>query len=98
MEYRLAEFGRVFSTRDKGAATLADFRRKLGETHVESATIDFDDVLSVSYSFVDEFIGELVEVAGIAPRLVNVSPATMSTIERSLRTRGLSPDALMSIA
>jgi hypothetical protein len=69
---------------------LADLREKARGVPLETVVIDFNGVRSVSYSFVDEFIGELVQSAGTnAPRCVNVSAGAARTIERSLRRRGL---------
>ncbi len=52
--------------------------------------IDFDGVLSASYSFIDEFLGALIQQIGdSAPEVTNVPPAVASTIERSLTRRGL---------
>jgi anti-anti-sigma regulatory factor len=91
MLYRLADHGLVFSTRDRGARMLADLRETAGAS---TATIDFADVRSLSYSFVDEFVGQLIQDAfasGDLPTLVNLPPAVARTIERSLRRRGLDP-------
>jgi hypothetical protein len=91
MRYRLADHGLVFSTRDRGARILADLREKTAS--VATVAIDFSDVRSVSYSFVDEFIGELMQHAPEteAVTLVNVPPSAARTIERSLRRRGIDP-------
>lgn len=99
MEYRLAEHGLVFSTRDRGARVLADFRERTRGVPLETVRIDFSDVRSVSYSFIDEFIGELAqETRAAGPRCVNVSATGASTIERSLRRRGLSVEHFLSDA
>ncbi len=90
MQYRLADQGLVFSTRDRGARVLADVRTKIGNAPMESVTIDFAGVRSVSYSFIDEFIGELMQsAAASAPKLVNVPTSAARTIKRSLRRRGV---------
>lgn len=97
MEYRLANQGLVFSTRDRGARVLADLRKKTRGVALESVRIDFGGVRSVSYSFIDEFIGELAQTSGAAaPRCINVSPAAARTIERSLRRRGLAFEQILA--
>lgn len=99
MEYRLADQGLVFSTRDRGARMLADLREKTHDVPLETVRIDFDGVRSVSYSFVDEFIGELAQTAGAdAPKCINVSPAAARTIERSLRRRGIAIEHILADA
>jgi anti-anti-sigma regulatory factor len=99
VQYRLADHGLVFSTRDRGARMLADILEKLGAAPIESAVIDFASVHSVSYSFVDEFIGGLMQRAGASPpTLVNVSESAARTIERSLRRRGLDADNVITTA
>ena len=99
MEYRVADQGLVFSMRDRGARMLADLREKARNVPLDDVRVDFEGVRSVSYSFIDEFIGELAQTAGTeAPRCINVSPATARTIERSLRRRGIDIDRILSDA
>lgn len=91
MRYRLADKGRVFSTRERGARVLADLEAEFGRTHSEPVTIDFAGVVSISYSFADEFVGELNDRAAAGrlprPQLENVDPRLQRVIDRSLRTR-----------
>jgi hypothetical protein len=88
MEFRLADHGLVFSTRDRGKAMRADLLVDLAPT--ETVVIDFSDVLSASYSFLDEFVSILAEeLQPRRPELVNVSETILETIARSLRHRGL---------
>ena len=76
---------------------LADLSEKTRGVPLETVRIDFGRVRSVSYSFVDEFVGELAQKAGTgAPRCINVSPAAARTIERSLRRRGLSVEHILA--
>ncbi len=76
---------------------LADLREKTRDVPLETVRIDFGGVRSVSYSFVDEFIGELAQAAGTnAPRCINVSPVAARTIERSLRRRGLDSEQILA--
>ena len=97
MQYRLADHGLVFSTRDRGARMLADIREERGDSMM-SMTIDFSGVRSLSYSFVDEFLGEMLQDAAAHhahPVLTNVPPTVSRTIERSLRRRGLDAEKLL---
>jgi len=88
MKFRLADHGLVFSTRDRGKAMRADLLADLASA--ETIVIDFDEVLSASYSFLDEFISILTEeIQPRRPELVNVPETISETIERSLRRRGL---------
>jgi hypothetical protein len=88
MEFRLADHGLVFSTRDRGKSLRAELLSELASTDV--VVIDFGEVLSASYSFLDEFVGVLVEqLRPRRPELVNVSETVSETIERSLRRRRL---------
>ncbi len=98
MRYRLADHGLVFSTRDRGARILADLRKQTGDgCALSSVEIDFTGIRSLSYSFVDECIGELMQQAEDAtPTLVNVPPSVARTIERSLRRRGIDADAVLT--
>jgi hypothetical protein len=78
---------------------LADLREKTRDVQMETVQIDFDGVRSVSYSFIDEFIGELVQAAGAkAPRCINVPSDAARAIERSLKCRGLEAEHVLSDA
>lgn len=97
MEFRLADHGLVFSTRNRGKAMRADLLAHLAPA--EAIAIDFDEVLSASYSFLDEFVSVLAEE--IRPRrlaLTNASETISETIERSLRRRGLDPKIAAPLA
>lgn len=92
MKFALKSFGVVFSTRDRGARMLEAVEPHLARG--EHLVIDFADVMSVSYSFADEFVGELLEraAAGMYPRepaLEHVDAAVYRTIAKSLHNRGL---------
>lgn len=93
MRIELASYGRVFSTRDHGLRLLAEIEHEL--SGAESIVVDFRDVLSVSYSFADEFVGGLAQRAQAgATAHVTVEHADGSirdTIELSLRKRGIEP-------
>jgi hypothetical protein len=96
VEYRLASHGLVFSTRDRGKRVLADLREKSRGVPLETVLIDFAGVRSVTYSFIDEFIGALAQTTDRqVPRCINVPPEAARTIERSLRRRGLGIDRVL---
>ena len=91
MRFRLTDYGEVFSTRPRGAELLA-----LLEQQASAATvieIDFDGVKSVSYSFADEFVGELAERASrdanYEVALAHVPQRAERVIFGSLERRGL---------
>lgn len=100
MRYRLADHGLVFSTRDRGSRVLADLREKMGNAPDVQVQIDFAGIRSVSYSFVDEFVGELMQAIdaadAIVPAFVNVPASAVRTIERSLRRRGVDTELCLS--
>jgi hypothetical protein len=74
----------------------AELLEKMGDGPA-TVTIDFASVQSASYSFLDEFVGKLVEsMAPDAPKLVNVPPMIARTIESSLRRRGLDADGTLA--
>jgi hypothetical protein len=93
MRIELASHGRVFSTRDRGSRLLGEIEHEL--RGAESIVVDFRDVLSVSYSFADEFVGGLSEraQAGMAARVTveHADGSIRDTIELSLRKRGIEP-------
>lgn len=96
MRFSLVDHGLVFSTRSRGSRMRADLLEMMGGGSPQ-VTIDFDGVQSASYSFLDEFIGKLVEsMTPNAPRLVNVPPMIARTIESSLRRRGLDADGTLA--
>lgn len=93
MRFRLNDYGEVFSTRSRGAELLA-----LLEEQAETASvieIDFDGVKGLSYSFADEFVGELAQrVSGtdrpaVEIALAHVSERAERVILGSLERRGL---------
>lgn len=59
--YTVVERGRTFSTRPRGAELRESLLQEMkGAEHV---TLDFSGVLSISYSFADEFVGRLEQAA-----------------------------------
>jgi hypothetical protein len=89
VQFSLSDFGRVFSTRDRGAEVRQATLDRLNGEPVSTLCIDLDGVLSLSYSFVDEYIGELATGGGQSPSFANASALTARTIARSLENRGL---------
>lgn len=95
MRFRLHDRGTVFSTRPRGAALLAEL-----ENEADTATVvevDFGGVESISYSFADEFVGELVQRVDRGDytfdvTLEDVAPQLRRIILRSLANRGLESD------
>jgi len=94
MRYRVADHGRVFSTRDRGAQIFSDF--SAFSAHASGGTdvvLDFADVLSMTPSFADEFIGELLVRSArgeiVMPALENLAPAPLRSVERCARARGV---------
>lgn len=70
---------------------------ELGDPSTAALTFDFESVISASYSFVDELIGEIVaRMYPNAPRVINASPTVIDTIERSLRNRGLDHERILA--
>jgi hypothetical protein len=92
MRFKLTDYGEVFSTRPRGAELLA-----LLEEQARSASvveIDFEGVKGVSYSFADEFVGELAERnskrnAKFEIALAHVPRSAERVIFGSLERRGL---------
>jgi hypothetical protein len=90
MQLRLAEYGLVFSTRDKGERLRDELLEKIEDLSTVELVFDFADVMSASYSFVDELVGETAErMVPNTPSIINASPSIVETIERSLRNRRL---------
>jgi STAS-like domain of unknown function (DUF4325) len=96
MQYRLADYSRVLSTRVRGARMRSELLEKIAAAPTGTVIIDLDGVLNASYSFVDEFFGKLAQTLGEGfPELVNVPPVVARTIDRSLRRRGVDADLVL---
>jgi len=97
MRFTLADYGKVFSTRPRGAELLAVVESQAPRGVV--VEIDFEGVQSVSYSFVDEFLGALVERASrpnaFDVAVINAPTRFQRVIDGSLASRGLD-DALLA--
>lgn len=88
--YRLHERGRTFSTRPRGADMRVALLREAGAA--ESVELDFSRVLSVSYSFADEFFGSLSasQASGELPfalTVVGASDEVARVLERAATNR-----------
>ncbi len=90
--YRLSDFGSTFSTRPRGVELRnALIKQACDETIVK---IDFSNVLSISYSFADEFAAGLVEGSAdgsvpFAVDLVGISDEVARVIDRAIANRRL---------
>jgi hypothetical protein len=92
MRYRVADHGRVFSTRDRGKRCLSDFVT-FYDRHDGSVVLDFDGVRSMTPSFADELVGELLVRSARSeirmPTLENLGPQPLRSVERCARARGV---------
>jgi hypothetical protein len=90
--FQLSDHGTAFSTRAFGAQLLDELIQAADE-HT-SVVVDFRDVRLVSYSFADEFVGNLAtrwqsSELSFAPTLMNVSINPQRIIRRSLANRNI---------
>lgn len=90
---RLSEFGSTFATRPRGLELREDLIRRVGQQ--TSITIDLVGVLSLSYSFADEFVAALLEESrnGRVPfhvEIVGASPEVERVVKRAIDIRGAS--------
>jgi hypothetical protein len=88
--FRLADHGRAFSTRPLGAE-LRD-ALILDADAARDVQIDLEGVLAISYSFADEFAGELVTRANAGtcafqPSFTGGSPAVLRVLDRAFINR-----------
>lgn len=97
MQLRLAEHGLVFSTRNRGERLRDDLLEQIDDLSTATLTFDFEGVMTASYSFVDELIGETAQrMTPNAPSVINASRTIVETIERSLRNRGLDHEKILA--
>ncbi|MGH2878751.1 MAG: STAS-like domain-containing protein [Solirubrobacteraceae bacterium] len=87
---RLSEFGSTFATRPRGLELREDLIRRADQE--ASVTIDLENVLSVSYSFADEFVAGLVQESanGNVPfevEIVGASPEVERVVRRAIDLR-----------
>ncbi len=99
--FRLSDFGSTFSTRPRGTELrVALVQAAAHETEVE---VDLDGVLSVSYSFADEFAATLIQASadGSSPFVVNLagaSPEVERVIGRAIANRQAQASTRISAA
>lgn len=88
VEIRLEQFGRAFSTRPRGAELAQCVAELAGPA--PDVVLDFTGVLAISYSFADEFVGEL-EALGwpVAPDVLCAASEVRAVLARTLERRGL---------
>lgn len=81
LRFRLSDFGSTFSTRPRGIELRDALIQQAGQE--ATVEVDFEDVLSVSYSFADEFAAGLVQksAGGSVPFVVHLTGAS-SEVER----------------
>lgn len=93
MRYRIADYGTVFSTRDRGARVLVEVLEAYRARNNGEIIVDFEGVRSMTHSFADEFIGELLSMAKRGevptPALENLRGTPLRAVERSARVRDL---------
>jgi hypothetical protein len=95
MEFRLADHGLILLTRVRGEVIRDELLAGLASG--ETVVIDFDQVRDASYSFLDEFVGELAARLDPSPELINVPQKISETIAESLRNRGLDSSIAVSL-
>jgi len=92
MRYHVADHGRVFSTRDRGKRCLSDFVT-VYDQHGGGIVLDFEGVRSMTPSFADELVGELLvrSMRGEMPMpvLENLGAQPLRSVERCARARGI---------
>jgi hypothetical protein len=88
--FRLSDFGSTFSTRPRGIELRdALVQEALHQADVE---VDLNGVLSISYSFADEFVAELVQASAddstpFVVHLTGASPEVERVIGRAIANR-----------
>lgn len=97
MHFKIATYGAVFSTRSRGARVLEDLLTAVEEAADDHVVIDFAGVRTTTYSFIDEFVGELKsrvedDVIDVEIVLENANADVYRVIGKSLRNRGLASD------
>lgn len=96
MRFLLSKQGQVFSTRSRGVMLLDRLEQEIADA--PTVEVDFDGVRSISYSFADEFVGELLERASAGRYrcslvLTNLSPESERVIADSLHRRHVDASA-----
>jgi hypothetical protein len=88
MDFRLADFGEVFSTRPRGLELRETLTRGLAAD--DRVAVSFDSVMKVSQSFSDEFLGALITELGPDHVVIEgeIAPSVERVLSRVLRRRG----------
>lgn len=97
MDFRLSEYGRVFSTRPRGKEIREELLECLADE--DRVVILFDGVARVSQSFSDEFLGALLSDIGPERVLVDgeLTPAVARVLGRALHRRGFDLEKLRAL-
>jgi hypothetical protein len=95
MDFQLAEYGMVFSTRPRGLELRQGIEADLSPD--ESVVVSFESVARVSQSFSDEFLGALIAELGVARVSVAgpIAPGVERVLSRALGRRGFA-DAILA--
>jgi STAS-like domain of unknown function (DUF4325) len=98
MDFRLSEYGRVFSTRPRGKEIREELLESLADD--DRVVISFDGVARVSQSFSDEFLGALLSDIGPERVLLDgeIAPAVARVLDRAIRRRGFELESLRAVA
>lgn len=98
MDFRLSEYGRVFSTRPRGQEIREELLQRLADG--DRVAISFDGVARVSQSFSDEFLGALLSDIGPDRVLVDgeMAPAVARVLGRAIHRRGFDLEGLRAVA
>lgn len=88
--FRLADHGSTFSTRPRGVELRSELLDRARSE--EDVCVDFSEVLSISYSFADEFAGDLAQAAqdgdlAFTPSFVGASPEVKRVLIRAFENR-----------
>jgi hypothetical protein len=90
--YALADRGKTLATRPLGTRLRGDLIHKAADE--DAISLDFSEVLSISHSFADEFVGRLVEEVESGEiefdvTIVGASPEIERIVRKALERRSL---------
>jgi hypothetical protein len=89
--FKLSDYAVTFSTREKGdeiAYALKEFVSSLSDD--DYLMIDFDGVKAISYSFLDQFLSNMIDFDLLKDKEISISGWTkdlISVIDKSLQHR-----------
>jgi hypothetical protein len=97
MDFRLSDYGRVFSTRLRGREIRQELLKRLAND--DRVVISFVSVARVSQSFSDEFLGALLSDIGPDRVLIDgeMAPAVARVLGRALHRRGFDLETLRAV-